>query len=217
MIEILFEDKNILVCIKPSGTISELCDSPLSLPKLIEAEMAEQGKPSPLFTVHRLDKEVCGVMVFAKTAQSAKKLSEMIANRQFSKEYLAVVSGQLDQPSGTLTDLLFRDSAKNKTFVVDRMRKGVKDASLDYFTVATKNNTSLLRIKLHTGRTHQIRVQLSSRGCPIIGDRKYGSQQKSNAIALCSHKIEFSHPTTKKPLSFTYFPNSPEFFHYSFD
>ena len=214
MINVIYEDADILVCIKPAGTLSEKSDAQNSLPRIIEAEHSERGETISLFTVHRLDREVCGVMVYAKTASAAGVLSAAIADRKLNKIYLAVIEGALREDCGILTDLLFRDKSKNKTYVVNRSRKGVKDASLEYSTLAKSGSSSLLRIVLHTGRTHQIRAQLSSRGCSIVGDRKYGSKTKSSVIALCSHKLEFSHPKTKEPLSFTYFPDTPEFKEY---
>ena len=208
MIDILYETKDILVCVKPSGTLSERSEDANSLPLIIETECAAQKRHISLFTVHRLDREVCGVMVYAKNPIAAKNLSEQISNRNFHKEYLAIVEGTLEKDSDVLTDLLFKDSRKNKTYVVDRNRKGVKDASLEYTTLERQNGTSLLKIILHTGRTHQIRVQFASRGCPIIGDRKYGSQKNLREITLCSHKIEFDDPVSKKHLSFTYLPTA---------
>ena len=212
MIDILYQDRDILVCIKPSGTLSESCEDSHSLPKMIEEQSAALGAPISLFAVHRLDREVFGVMVFAKNREAAAKLSALVSERRFHKEYLAVVEGVPEKGSDTLKDLLFRDTKKNKTYTVDRKRAGVKEASLEYTTLGSRDGRSLAKIILHTGRTHQIRVQFASRGHSVAGDRKYGSSLKaaSGAIALCSHKIEFSHPTTKKTLSFSYTPN-PEY------
>lgn len=202
MINILFEDGSILVCVKPAGTLSELSDAENSLPRIICNERALDT----LFPVHRLDREVSGVMLFAKTEDAAKKLSADVAERKIKKEYIAIVEGEIEKESDTLVDLLFKDSAKNKSYVVKRERKGVKKASLYYETIEKKNGTTLVRIELHTGRTHQIRVQFSSRGHAVLGDRKYGSDIKSNEIALCSHKLTFNHPKTKKEMSFSYMP-----------
>ena len=206
MVEILYENNEILVCVKPAGTLSEKSDKPNSLPLIIEKEKLEASYPVSLFAVHRLDKEVSGVMVFAKSANAAAKLSAQISDRSFHKEYLAIVEGVPEKESDVLKDLLFKDSTKNKTFVVKRARKGVKEASLEYTTLASKDESSLLKIVLHTGRTHQIRVQFASRGHSIIGDKKYGSKSSLAAITLCSHKIAFADPITKKPLEFTYVP-----------
>ena len=202
MIKILFEDESILVCIKPAGTLSEDSLSDKSLPNIIR----QQSGLDSLYTVHRLDREVCGVMLFAKTPCVAKKLSEDVAQRKLKKEYLAIVNGTPTEVSGTLVDLLFKDSSKNKSYVVKRERRGVKKASLYYETISSKEGTSLIKIDLHTGRTHQIRVQFSSRGHSILGDGKYGSPRRENAIALCSHKISFVHPIQNLSLCFSFTP-----------
>lgn len=199
MIEILYQDRDILVCVKPAGTLSERSEDTLSLARIIE----EENSTGELFTVHRLDREVSGVMVYAKNKKSADKLSKMIAERRFYKEYLAIVEGVIEGDGDTLKDLLFRDMRKNKTYVVKRVRRGVKEASLEYSVISRGEDTTLVRIILHTGRTHQIRVQFASRGHSVLGDRKYGSQVKREGIALCSHKLEFEHPTTGKLLSFS--------------
>lgn len=185
-IEILEKTKEYTVCIKPSGVLSE--DTAGGMPSLLA-----DGNKKPL-VVHRLDREVSGVMVFANGNKTAAELSRGITDKTFNKEYLAVVEG--DVGSGTvLEDLLFYDRTKSKTYVVNRERKGVKKASLEFIKLATaetENGTvSLVKIKLHTGRTHQIRVQFASRKHPILGDRKYGSNLKCQ-VALFSHKISFN-------------------------
>ena len=202
MINVLYEDGSILVCVKPAGTLSELCDKENSLPRIICNERALDT----LYTIHRLDREVSGVILYAKTSDAAKKLSADVAEHRIKKEYIAMVEGELDADSATLVDLLFKDSSKNKSYVVKRERKGVKKASLFYETLSKNADTSLVRIELHTGRTHQIRVQFSSRGHAVLGDRKYGSSLKSDEIALCSHKLTFNHPKTKKEMSFSFTP-----------
>ena len=202
MIEILFEDADILVCIKPAGYLSEDTDTETSLPRAIKSERSR----SELFAVHRLAREVSGVMVYAKNKAAAAKLSAQVADRSFEKEYLAVVEGVPVEDGATLTDLLFKDSRKNKSFVVDRKRAGVKEASLSYKTIAKGDGRALVRVKLHTGRTHQIRVQFASRKMPVLGDGKYGSTVRSGEIALASCMIKFKHPRTDKITEFTYEP-----------
>lgn len=212
MIEILYQDNDILVCVKPAGTLSEESEDSHSLPRLI---CEEYDIPS-LFAVHRLDREVSGVMVYAKTRESARSLSTLVAERKFYKEYLAVIEGRPEKDADTLVDLLFRDSRKNKTYAVDRKRAGVKEASLEYSLIDSREDSSVVKIILHTGRTHQIRVQFASRGHSVVGDRKYGSRTKSAGIALCSHKIEFIHPATGERVSFSYLPtNDPLWNEYS--
>ena len=202
MIEILFEDADILVCIKPAGYLSEDTEAERSLPRTIAVERALPE----LFTVHRLDREVSGVMVYAKNKAAAAKLSAQVADRSFEKEYLAVIEGVPAEDEATLVDLLFKDSRKNKSFVVDRKRAGVKEASLSYKTLAKGDGRALVRVRLHTGRTHQIRVQFSSRKMPVLGDGKYGSSVRSSEIALASCSIKFKHPRRNKSLEFAYTP-----------
>lgn len=203
MIEILFEDADILVCIKPAGYLSENSgESDRALPLVI----AKERGIDVLFAVHRLDREVSGVMVYAKNRTAASRLSVQVADRSFEKEYLAVIEGVPADDEATLTDLLFKDSRKNKSFVVDRKRAGVKEASLSYKVLARGEERSLVRVKLHTGRTHQIRVQFSSRKMPVLGDGRYGSSVRSFEIALASCSIKFRHPRTNKVVEFTYTP-----------
>lgn len=198
MIEILYKDREVLVCIKPAGTLSELSEDKNSLPRIIIEENNDVGE---LYTVHRLDREVQGVMVYARTQLAASHLSRAVAEGKLEKMYLAVTESPLPESEGTLVDLLFKDSSKNKTYVVKRERRGVKRASLEYTTLGER----LYLIRLHTGRTHQIRVQLSSRGAPIVGDRKYGASE-SGEMLLASHIIEFPHPRTGKCMRFEYTP-----------
>ncbi len=185
-IKILENTSEYIVCIKPSGILSE--DASGGMPCLLA-----DGNKKPL-VVHRLDREVSGVMVFANGNKTAAELSRGITDKTFNKEYLAVVEGDVGS-STVLEDLLFYDRTKSKTYVVNRERKGVKKASLEFIKLATaeiENATvSLVKIKLHTGRTHQIRVQFASRKHPILGDKKYGSNINSK-VALFSHKISFN-------------------------
>lgn len=185
-IKILCDNERFVVCVKPKGVTSE--DGKIQgMPTLLQI-----GEIKPL-VVHRLDKEVDGVMVFAKTSSVAADLSRQILDRRFEKEYIAVVSGEALE-YGVLEDLLYHDRAKNKTYTVKRERKGVKSAKLEYWRIGTAltgdGMVSLVRIKLHTGRTHQIRVQFASRKMPILGDRKYGSQVNC-PVALFSHRLKF--------------------------
>ena len=161
-----------------------------------------------IYCVHRLDRAVGGVMVYARTPAAAADLSRQIAARQLHKEYLAAVQGRPEEDSATLRDLLFWDRAKNKSFVVKRQRGGVKDAELEYSLLEALPEFSLLRIILHTGRTHQIRVQFSSRAMPLVGDAKYGSRYRDCALALWSHSLGFRHPATGKAMSFAAMPEA---------
>lgn len=177
--EILYSDKSIAVCVKPVGLDSE-SEVPAALKELLGGEV---------FPIHRLDKNVGGVMVYARTRQAAAALSKAVQEGTMVKEYVAMVHGTPPE-SGNWEDLLWKDSKKNKVFVVKRMRGGVKKARLE-FTRLTAGETSLVHIRLHTGRSHQIRVQFSSRGFPLVGDHKYGSRDEKTAPMLFSCCITF--------------------------
>ena len=178
--DILYSDKNIAVIIKPVGLDSE-ADVPAALKKALGGEV---------FPIHRLDKNVGGIMVYARTRQSAAALSKAVQEGSMVKEYVAMVHGIVPE-SGDWTDLLWKDSSKNKVFVVKRERRGVKKARLEFTRLAQREDTSLVRIRLHTGRSHQIRVQFSSRGFPLVGDHKYGSRDEQTAPMLFSCRISF--------------------------
>ncbi len=175
--DILYEDHDIVVCIKPVGV-----DSEHELPALLGGEV---------YTLHRLDKNVGGVMVYARTKAAAAALSREIQEGRMVKEYVAVVHG-VPPETGDWEDLLFKDSRKNKVFVVKKQRAGVKPARLE-FRRLTAGERSLVRIRLHTGRSHQIRVQFSSRGYPLVGDHKYGSRAEQTAPMLFSCSLTFTH------------------------
>lgn len=191
--EVLYRDRQVVVVVKVPGL-----DAEHDMPARIVAEL---GVPQ-CFCVHRLDKEVGGVMVYALDGKSAAKLTEGFAGHDTVKEYLAVCAGQLEENEGMLRDLLYHDTRTNKTFVTDRQRKGVKEAILTYKAEKMTEELSLLRIRLQTGRSHQIRVQLASRKHPLVGDRRYGSQVKAPHIALWSAALEFQHPRTGDRIRF---------------
>lgn len=177
--DILYSDRDIAVCIKPVGLDSE---------KEVPAALAEAlGGES--FPVHRLDKNVGGVMVYARTRQAAAALSKTIQEGGIVKEYVALVNGTPPE-SGDWTDLLWKDNKKNKVYVVKRMRQGVKEARLEYKRLS-EGQISLVHVRLHTGRSHQIRVQFASRGFPLVGDHKYGARDASPVPMLYSCRITF--------------------------
>ncbi len=204
--EILFKDEHIVVCIKPSGLLSAKDAS--GKPNMTDA-LCEELNSETVYPVHRLDKEVSGVMVFALTPSAAARLSADAADHtRFVKEYMAVISSVPKEHSGFFEDLLFKDSSKNKSYVVKKMRRGVKKAKLGYEVVENFGNNTLVKVRLFTGRTHQIRVQFASRRMPIVGDRKYGGTPNDNGIALYSVRISFYHPKNNEYLIFEHIPQN---------
>jgi len=196
--KILYEDRDIVAVSKPAGVLSELTGNKQSVPLLLKEYFEGRGHKSEIFTVHRLDRDVAGVMVLARTQKAASNLSVQIANRKVTKKYLAVIKGVPEKTEDTLNDLLFRDASKGKTFVVDRMRKGVRDASLAYKVLSSAEGYSLVEIELFTGRTHQIRVQFAFRSLPLYGDGRYGSGDGGHTPALYCKEMTSLHPYTGK-------------------
>lgn len=185
MIDILFENGEFVVCVKPVGVPSQK-DGAEDMVSLLTQLCGVKVYP-----IHRLDTAVGGTMAFAKSSAAAAKLSGIIAGGGFVKEYLAVAEGGPEAVTGHFEDLLFKDSRKNKSFVVKRERKGVRKAALDYSVVAEDGGHSLVRIRLGTGRSHQIRVQFASRKMPLCGDGKYGSRDNGCTVALWSESVGF--------------------------
>ena len=183
MIEILEQTPQLVLCVKPVGVRAQ-GEGENDLPALLKRQLGCE-----IYPVHRLDQAVGGVMVFAKTAPAAAKLSQAIAEGTLQKEYLAVLERSPERAEGELSDLLFHDRTKNKTYVVSRQRKGVKEAKLAYRVLDVQNGLCLVRIRLYTGRTHQIRVQFASRGMPLVGDGKYGSRKNAASPALWSYAL----------------------------
>jgi 23S rRNA pseudouridine1911/1915/1917 synthase len=207
-INILHQDSEIVIIEKPIGVLSQ--KDAKGENGLVEILAEQLGKT--VYPVHRLDRPVGGVMVYALSKNAAAYLSRENA---FEKVYLAAVSG-ICAATGEMVDYLFKDSAKGKSFVVKSERKGAKYARLTYETLKTANTEngefSLVRVKLDTGRTHQIRVQFASRGMPLMGDGKYGSRVKGEGIALWSHGLTLTHPKTKETLIFTSMPIDNAYF-----
>lgn len=189
--KILYQDRALVLCEKPAGLLSEEG----GMPELLRDALGTQE----IYCVHRLDRETGGLMVYAKTKQAAAALSRTIAEGGLQKEYLAVAEGETPE-SGTLRDLLYRDAAKNKSYVVKRMRRGVREAELRYERLAFREGLSLLSVRLKTGRSHQIRVQFASRGFPLVGDKKYGSTVRDAGLALWSTKLSLPHPGSGETL-----------------
>lgn len=200
--ELCYVDEKIVVCVKPAGVRST--DEPGGVPELVRAAL---GDPKArVRTVHRLDQVVGGLMVLARSASAASELSRQIREGEFGKEYQAVIHGCPGQDAGTLVDLLGRDKARRMTYVAEFPGKDIQQALLDYRVLDQREDLTRVAIKLRTGRTHQIRVQFSSRGMPLVGDRKYGSPEEPGPIALWSWRLSFRHPATGEPMAFSLDP-----------
>ncbi len=196
MIDILYADDSIVVCVKPPRVLST--DEPGGLPDLLRQTLGTQD----FRTVHRLDRVVSGLMVVARNAAAASELSRQIREDAFEKEYQAVVHGCPAESAGRLTDLLARDKARKMTFVAQQPGKDVLPAALQYRVLSSNRQLTRLRIRLETGRTHQIRVQFASRGLPLVGERKYSESNDPCEIALWSYRLAFCHPLTGQPVEF---------------
>lgn len=195
--DILYMDKDIIVCLKPPKVLST--DEPGGLPELLRREIRDDG--ADIRTVHRLDRATSGLMLLARNPAAASELSRQIREEGIGKEYLAVVHG--DCPDrGSMRDLMYRDKARKMSFVTDKPGKGVQEALLDYETLGQKEGLSLVAVRLHTGRTHQIRCQFASRGLPLVGERKYCQPRDDCPLALFSHRLSFIHPGSGEAMSF---------------
>lgn len=208
MIKIIFEDNHLLVVEKPVNILSQGDDTnDKDMVNLLKNYVKEKyNKPGNVFIglVHRLDRPVGGVMVFAKTSKAASRLSEQVRNKTFKKTYRAVIHGTMNKKEDTLKDYLYKNKKTNMVSVVNKNHKDSKNAELNYETLQAKNNFSLVQIDLKTGRPHQIRVQFASRKHPLFGDQRYGQNinKVGQQIALWSYKIEIDHPTTKEKMEF---------------
>ena len=196
--DILYQDEDIVLCVKPPRVLST--DEPGGMPELVRQALGDPK--ADVRTVHRLDRVVSGLMVLARNQKAASELSRQIREGEFDKEYLAMVHGRPDSDSGTFTDLLLRDKRERKTYVVTQPGKGVQEAVLEYRLMGGADGMSKVSIHLITGRTHQIRAQFSSRGLPLVGDRKYSLLEDDCEIALWSHRLSFRHPSTGEPMDF---------------
>lgn len=196
--ELIYQDKSIVVAVKPAGVLST--DESGGMPELVRAALGDEK--ACVRTVHRLDRVVSGLMVLARTPDAASELSRQIWEHQFEKSYLSVVHG-VPESAGTYRNFLLRDKRERKTYVVEAPGKGVQEAILDYRILGTRTDMSLIQIWLRTGRTHQIRAQFSSRGFPLVGDRKYSTREDGCNIALWSYQLSFAHPSHGKAMAFT--------------
>lgn len=213
-VKVIYEDNHILVAQKPPNVPSQGDKTgDIDMLTIIKEYLKEKyQKPGNVYLglVHRLDRPVGGVMVFAKTSKAAARLSEEVRQKSMQKEYLTVVDGRMEEKQGILEDYLLKNQRNNMSQVVKEGTKHAKYAKLEYEELKYRedNNISLLRIKLYTGRHHQIRLQLASRGHGIYGDQKYGTRGKQKQIALWAYRLSFVHPTTKERLEFTCLPEA---------
>ena len=204
-INILYEDEEVIVCEKPAGVAAQTKRlGQADMESLLKNYRAGKGEQPYIGVVHRLDQPVRGVMVFAKTKEAAADLSRQVQTKMADKFYYAVTDGVPEQKKGTLEDYLLRDGKTNTSKVVSKSTEGAKSARLDYEVTAQNKTNAILRIRLDTGRHHQIRVQLANAGIPIVGDAKYNFKEamarSGNGLLLCSYKIGFKHPKTHKKM-----------------
>ena len=211
-LKVIYEDNHIIVVEKtPNIPVQKDSSEDIDMLNLVKNYIKEKyNKPGNVYLglVHRLDRPVGGVIVFAKTSKAASRLSNEVRENIFKKEYLAVVGGKFEKTKGILENYLYKDMKTNTSYVVDKNKKQAKLASLDYEVLKydEKQDVSLLKINLHTGRHHQIRVQLSNIGHSIYGDQRYGKIGKNKQIALWAYKLTFLHPTKKEKMEFVSIP-----------
>ena len=203
-IKILYEDEYLVICEKPIGLPSQLCaDGSDSMPKRLSEYFQGKGAEGYVGVVHRLDTATGGIIMYSRSEKHTGVISNLVADGGYKKQYLAVADGEIEQENGSMVDFLYHDRIKNKSYAVSGERRGAKRAELEYEKLAVAENDrgekkSLLKIKLLTGRTHQIRVQLASRRHSLAGDGKYGSRDNRCGTALWSWRCEFIHPVTRK-------------------
>lgn len=211
-LNVIYEDNHIIVVEKPAGvpTQADYTKDP-DMYNLVRDYIKEKyNKPGQAFVgiVHRLDRPVGGIMVFAKTSKGASRLSEQIRNRTFKKIYLAEVSGVLENKTGTLENYLIKNEKKNMSVVTSKDAEGAKLAKLDYEVIDEMENSSVVKVTLHTGRHHQIRVQFANIGHSLVGDAKYGKDKKGRSeVMLWAYSLEFKHPTKDEIMKFIIKPD----------
>ena len=213
-LKVIYEDNHIIVVEKIPNVPSQSDKTgDIDMLTMVKQYIKEKyNKPGNVYLglVHRLDRPVGGIMIFAKTSKAASRLSDQVREKVFKKKYLAVVDGKLENKSGTLEDYLYKDERNNISKVVNKNKKNAKLAKLDYEVIKYDEvkNLSLVKVNLHTGRHHQIRVQLSNFGHSIFGDQKYGTRGQGKQIALWAYELTINHPITKEEMTFKDLPES---------
>ncbi len=211
--KVIYEDNHIIVVRKEAGIPSQADKTEdEDMLTIIKAYLKEKyQKPGNVYLglVHRLDRPVGGIMVFAKTSKAASRLSEQVRNKTFKKSYIAIVNGKMEKDKDKLVDYLWKDEKNNTSYVVKETKKNAKRAELDYKVIKydKEKNISIIEIDLHTGRHHQIRVQLSSRGHSIVGDSKYHGKNIDKGLCLWAYKLTIEHPITKEKITFSDIPD----------
>lgn len=213
-LKVIYEDNHIIVVEKIPNVPSQTDKTgDIDMLTMVKQYIKEKyNKPGNVYLglVHRLDRPVGGIMIFAKTSKAASRLSDQVREKVFKKKYLAVVDGKIENKSGTLEDYLYKDERNNISKVVKPEKKGAKYAKLDYEVLGYKpdKDLSLVKVNLHTGRHHQIRLQMANFGHSIFGDQKYGTRGKGKQIALWAYNLEFEHPITKEKMQFSVYPEN---------
>ena len=214
-LNVLYEDNHVIVVLKPQNIPTQADNSQdMDMLTMVKDYIKEKyNKPGNVYVglVHRLDRPTGGVMVFAKTSKSANRLGEQIKNGEMSKKYLAVSKNSPKLQSGKLVNYLAKNEKTNTVSVVPQLSHGAKYAELEYKVLDTEKGLTLFDVDLHTGRSHQIRVQLKHINCALYGDAKYGEKSSQGKIALWSYYLKFNHPTTKQSLVFKVYPPSEEY------
>lgn len=211
-LKVLYEDNHIIVVEKPVNIPSQADKTgDIDMLTIIKSYIKDKyNKPGEVYLglVHRLDRPTGGVMVFARTSKAASRLSEQIRDKKFHKKYLAIVDGKMEEEKGSMRDFLLKNEKTNTSKVVKEGTKNAKEASLDYEVVKYNEeiNMSVVKIALHTGRHHQIRVQFASRNHSLSGDQKYGTRGRGKQLALWAYSLSFTHPTTKEEMTFESYP-----------
>lgn len=212
-LNVLYEDNHIIVVEKKAGVLSQSdITGAIDLLTIIKEYVKEKyNKPGNVYIglVHRLDKEVGGIMVFARTSKAARRLNEEIKNHNFKKTYVAVLDGVLDKKEDTLIDYIYKDEKKRISKIVDKNYIGAKKADLSYNIIGYKNNKTIVKVNLVTGRYNQIRVQFKNIGYPLLGDKKYGSN-KNTSLRLFAYNLSFMHPVKKELMNFKLLPRWEE-------